>query len=381
MDFNWTEDEAAFRAEVRSAIERYADPAWGPEDFSLPRPELMEPCRAFCAALASEGLLTPNWPTEYGGRNSSPWEQLIVSEEMHGANEPRGPQYMNVNWIGPAIMASGTDEQKELHLPKIAAGEVFWCQGFSEPDAGSDLASMRTTALREGDEYVINGQKIWTSYAHVADYCFLLARTNLEAQARHGISALLVPMDTPGIEVRDIPNVAGEHVIHEMFFNDVRVPTSCLLGEEDQGWPLVLASLANERIGIARFELSSRVLEGAVAKAWDVGGELPNERDQHAVGRAFAMVEAARMLNYVAVQERATTTSGPRPAASISRVAVIAALKNVAITASELLGPDGLVDPDIDEQAESALATPIAAGSIEMQLNIISRLSLALPRG
>lgn len=381
MNFDWTEGEAAFRAEVRGAIERYASPDWGPGDFSLPRPELLEPCREFCRSLAREGLLTPNWPTEYGGRDSSPWEQVIVSEEMHGAHEPRGPQYMNVNWIGPAIMAAGTEEQKALHLPKIAAGEVFWCQGFSEPDAGSDLASMRTTALREGDEYVINGQKIWTSYAHVADYCFLLARTNVAAEARHGISALLVPMDTPGIEVRDIPNVAGEHVIHEMFFDDVRVDASVLLGEENQGWPLVLASLANERIGIARFELSARVLDHAVATAWELGGALPNEREQLAAGRAFALTEAARILNYVAVQERTTTTSGPRPAASISRVATIGALKNVAITAQELLGPAGLVDPMIDEQAESALATPIAAGSVEMQLNLVSRLSLALPRG
>jgi alkylation response protein AidB-like acyl-CoA dehydrogenase len=285
MDFDWTPDEAAFRADVRGAIDRYAPGGRGPGDYSLPRPELLEPCREFCRALASEGLLTPNWPTEYGGRNSSPWEQLIVSEEMHGANEPRGPQYMNVNWIGPAIMAAGTDEQRSFHLPKIAAGEVFWCQGFSEPDAGSDLASMRTTAIREGDEYVINGQKIWTSYAHVADFCFLLARTNPEGEPRHGISALLVPMDTPGIEVRDIPNVVGEHVIHEMFFSDVHVDASVLLGEENQGWPLVLASLANERIGIARFELSSRVLEAAVAKAWDPG-EVPSDLEQYSVGRA-----------------------------------------------------------------------------------------------
>jgi alkylation response protein AidB-like acyl-CoA dehydrogenase len=378
MDFDWTEDESAFRTKVRTAIERYASPDWGPHDFSLPRPELFGPCREFCRHLADEELLTPNWPREYGGREASPWEQLILSEEMHGAHEPRGPQYMNVNWIGPAIMSAGTPEQKQFHLPKIAAGEVFWCQGFSEPDAGSDLSAMRTTALREGDEYVINGQKIWTSYAHAADFCFLLARTNLEAEPRHGISALLVPMDTPGIEVRDIPNVGGKHIIHEMFFKDVRVDASVLLGAENEGWPLVLASLANERIGIARFELSARVLDGAVRRAWT--DEEPTEAEQEKAGRAYALTEAARMLNYVAVQERATAGDGPRPAASISRVATILAIKNVAATAQELLGQDGLVDPAVDEQVSTAITVSIAAGSYEMQLNNVARLSLALPR-
>jgi alkylation response protein AidB-like acyl-CoA dehydrogenase len=381
VNFDWTDEERAFRTEVRAAIARHVSPTWGPGDFSLPSLDLLEPCREFCRALARDGLLTPNWPREYGGRASSPWEQLIVSEEMHGAHEPRGPQYMNVNWIGPAIMASGTDEQRRMHLPKIAAGDVFWCQGFSEPDAGSDLAAMRTTALRVDDEFVINGQKIWTSYAHAADYCFLLARTTVDGPARGGISAFLLPMDTPGIEVRDIPNVAGKHVIHEMFFDEVRVHESVLLGEENRGWPLVLAALADERIGIARFELSARVLDATVTRAWGELSTLPPESEQHAVGRAYALTEAARILNYVAVAERVAATNGPRPAASVSRIATIAALKDVAVTSQGLLGQDGLIDGLVDEQSESALTVPIAAGSLEMQLNLVSRLALGLPKG
>jgi alkylation response protein AidB-like acyl-CoA dehydrogenase len=381
MDFDWTEEEAAFRGRVLQAIEDHAAPGWGPNDFELSTPELKEQCTQFCRALAAEGLLTPNWPVAWGGRDSSAWEQLILSEEMHGrGHEPRGPQYMNVNWIGPAIMKYGTEEQRAYHLPRIAAGDVYWCQGFSEPDAGSDLAALRTTAVREGDDYIINGQKIWTSYAHCADFCFLLVRTHPDAPTRQGISALIVPMDTPGIEVRDIENVAGKHIIHEVFFRDVVVPTSALLGEENAGWGLVIASLANERIGIARFERSARVLDRAVELAWSEQSP-PDDREQVAAGRAYALNEAARILNYVAVQERAADTGGPRPAASVSRVATILAIRDVATTARDLVGQQALLDREIDQQTAAAVTVSIAAGSLEMQLNNVGRLSLALPRG
>lgn len=380
MNFAWTEEQEAFRREVRDAIARHGSPDWGPRDFELSTPQLQETCRAFCRALAADGLLTPNWPRAYGGREASPWEQLILSEEMHGAFEPRGPQYMNVNWIGPAIMAHGTEDQKALHLPKIAAGDVFWCQGFSEPDAGSDLAAMRTAAVRDGDTYVVNGQKIWTSYAHCADYCFLLARSDPAAEARRGISALLVPMDTPGIEVREIPNIAGEHIIHEMFFRDVAVPASCRLGPEHEGWPLVLASLANERIGIARFERSARALEAAVAQVRD-DPERFGVRQRELAARAMAANEAARLLNYVAVQERSSVTDGPRPAASVSRVATVDAIKITADTAFNLLGQLTFLDREADEQLATAITVPIAAGSYEMQLNNVARLSLHMPKG
>jgi alkylation response protein AidB-like acyl-CoA dehydrogenase len=382
MNFDWTSEEAAFRARVRAAIERYLERDWGPRDFELSTPELQRSCLAFCQALAGEGLLTPDWPVEYGGQAASPWEQLILSEEMHGAHEPRGPQYMNVNWIGPAIMAHGTPEQRAFHLPKIARGEVFWCQGFSEPNAGSDLAAMRTTAVSDQGEYVINGQKVWTSYAHCADYCILLARTDLEVDPRRGISAFLLPMDTPGVEVRDIPNVAGDHIIHEVFFRDVRVDQSVRLGAENQGWPIVLSALANERIGIARFELSARVLDSAVRALPGPGLKSASDHVRVAVGRAFAATEAARILNYVAVQERSSASSvAARPAAAISRVATTIAVKQVARAARQLAGQHALVDPKLDEQHIAAVTVPIAAGSYEMQLNNVARLSLGLPRG
>jgi alkylation response protein AidB-like acyl-CoA dehydrogenase len=287
---------------------------------------------------------------------------------------------MNVNWIGGAIMAAGTEEQKRLHLPLISSGSVFWCQGFSEPDAGSDLAALRTSAVRDGDEYLVNGQKIWTSYAHVATYCFLLVRTNPGAERHRGISILLVPMDLPGIEVRAIPNISGGHMVHEMFFNDVRVPITCLLGEENDGWSLVIKALANERIGIARFERTARVLDSIVRRAIAEGdGELDSNATVLA-GRAQVINEAARILNYAAVDERIEHPDGPRPRASVSRVATIRGMKAVAEAGRDLLGVGSFTDPLADQMSVAAITTPIASGSYEVQLNNIARLCLDLPK-
>jgi alkylation response protein AidB-like acyl-CoA dehydrogenase len=169
MDLDWTESEASFRAALRASIDSNIRPGLNLDDRDMPEPEDVEAVKAFCAALGDDGFLTPHWPREFGGREASPWEQLIISEETWRVGEPRGGQYMNTNWIGPALMAYGTSEQQARHLPPISRGEVNWCQGFSEPDAGSDLAALRTRAVRDGESYVVNGQKIWTSYAHAAD--------------------------------------------------------------------------------------------------------------------------------------------------------------------------------------------------------------------
>ena len=179
------------------------------------------------------------------------------------AGEPRGGQYMNVNWIGPTLIRYGSEAQQARYLPPIAEGRALWCQGFSEPGSGSDLASLRTRAVRDGDDYVVNGQKIWTSYAGLADTCFLLARTSDDRKA--GISILLVPMDTPGITVRQIPSLIGEGDIHEVFFDDLRVPPSARLGEEGQAWEIVAYSLRNERLGIPRYAFARAALDRAVA--------------------------------------------------------------------------------------------------------------------
>jgi alkylation response protein AidB-like acyl-CoA dehydrogenase len=185
----------------------------------------------FCHVLAERGLLCLAWPEEFGGRGGSAWDQTVVREEMWAHHEPRGAQYMGVNWVGPTIMRHGTPEQQRKHLPPIARGEVIWCQGFSEPDAGSDLASIRTAARRDGDGWRISGQKIWTSYATMAQWCFLLARTARGERKQQGLTIFLVPMSDPAIEVRPIANMMGPHHLNEVFFDDLRVTEADVLGE------------------------------------------------------------------------------------------------------------------------------------------------------
>ena len=211
---------------------------------------------------------------------------------MWARGEPRGAQYMNVNWIGPAIMHYGSEEQKQQHLTRISGGDVLWCQGFSEPEAGSDLVALRTLALRDGDDYVVYGSKIWTSYANHAEFCFLLVRTDPESQRHRGISVLLMPMNLPGVEIREIPAVVGERYFHEVFLTDVRVPASCRLGPEGEGWSVVSYALQYERVGAARYARAALTLDRLAAHA-KTRGWLDDPRVLERLGEVRAMVDAA----------------------------------------------------------------------------------------
>jgi alkylation response protein AidB-like acyl-CoA dehydrogenase len=307
------------------------------------------------------------------------WEQVVISEELWGAGEPRGPQYMNITWIGPAIMMAGTPAQKDRHLPAIARGESMWCQGFSEPGAGSDLAAMQTSARLDGDHYVVNGQKIWTSYAHTADFCFLLVRTS---PARHGISILLVPMDLPGIEVREIPTLGFQHLVHEVFFSDVQVPADCLLGAENEGWNLIRTILANERIGLARHEHADRALDRLVAEAGEAGLSSDDGDLQVVLGRAAAATAAARVLNYVAVDEGYRDTPQRAGAASIYRTAMAQMEHGITHAYLDVLGPAALeARSHGDYSVIFSTTSTIASGTTEVQLNNVARHVLRLPKG
>ena len=225
MDFDWSDEQAELRERVRALLRRELPADWESISRHGPgSPEQTAFSLAFCPKLAAEGLLVPHWPAAHGGRDASAWEHFIVGEELFAAGEPRGPQYMNVNFIGATLMRFGTPAQRERYLPPMAAGRSIWCQGFSEPSAGSDLAALATQARRCGDDYVINGSKVWTSYAGLAQQCFLLARTaGTGKSGKDGIAIFLVPMDTPGITVRPIPSLIGHGDIHEVFFDDVVV--------------------------------------------------------------------------------------------------------------------------------------------------------------
>jgi alkylation response protein AidB-like acyl-CoA dehydrogenase len=379
MDFAWSEEEERFRAELEGFVETHLPADWDRPPGSLGSSTWTPATAAFAQALAEHGLLVPSWPKEYGGNAASSWQQQIVAEVMWANGEPRGPQYMNVNWIGPALIQFGSAAQREHFLAPMAAGSVAWCQGFSEPDSGSDLASIRTRAERDGTSYIVNGRKIWTSYADTARYCFLLVRTGTEAARHRGLSVLLVPMDSSGIEVRKIPAIVGDHAFHEVTFTDVVVPESARLGEENGGWAVVIRALANERVGLPRYVRGEQILD--LVAAWaDTAGILDQPRVLALLGEALASCEAARLLVYRVVDERAKGRP-PSGLANVARVAAVEAERIVADVVVELMGEEGLVSGGLaDVQQRNALAVGLAGGTFEVQLNLISQLVLDLPR-
>jgi len=378
MDFAWTDEQAAFRERLRNFLQATLPADW--ERFSQhgpASPSLTEYARAFCGKLAEDGLLTPHWPKEIGGEGLDPWHQTILAEEMWIAGEPRGGQYMNVNWVGPTLIKYGSAEQQARYLPPITAGTALWCQGFSEPGSGSDLASLRTRAERRGEDYLVNGQKIWTSYAGLADTCFLLCRTSEDR--KKGISILLVPMDTPGITVRQIPSLIGEGDIHEVFFDDMVVPASARLGEEGQAWEIIAYSLVNERLGIPRYSLARAALDRAVEVLKAQGG-WAGEAVKIEAAHAAALCEAARNASYAIVTRRAHGEAIGAESSS-ARFATVMAERRVADFIVEYL-PEALADahPYLKMHHQRAIVAGIAAGAAEIQLNIIAGDVLGLPR-
>jgi alkylation response protein AidB-like acyl-CoA dehydrogenase len=287
---------------------------------------------------------------------------------------------MNVNWIGPAIMKYGSEAQKALHLPRISSGSVLWCQGFSEPNAGSDLAALRTRADRDGDVYLVNGQKIWTSYCNKADYCFLLVRSDPESRRNKGISVLLMPMSLPGVEVREIPSVVGERYFHEVFLRDVRVPVDCRLGPEHAGWDVVTYALAYERVGAARYAKAALVLD-AVAEAARASGRLADGALQERLAEARALCEAARLLSYRVIDLRAKQ-SPPTVDTNLARVAATTADKRVGELALEVFGSEALVyESFAAANFRLSMTAGVAVGASEVQLNLIAARWLELPKG
>lgn len=380
MRFDWSPEQIVLRQQVRDLLQRELPPDWdqisrhGPGSnaqtlFSL----------AFCPKLASAGLLIPHWPVEYGGRGAAPWEHFIIGEELWAAGEPRGAQYMNVNFIGMTIIRYGTAAQKARYLPEMAAGKVIWCQGFSEPNSGSDLASLQTRAEATGDEYIINGSKVWTSYAAMARHCFLLARTG--GPGKRGIAIFLVPMDTPGITVRPISALVGEGDLHEVFFDNVRVPSETRLGEEGEAWPIISYALANERVGIARYAFARRVLDNMVATLKQ-SGRFQDAVVKARAGQALAACEAARTQVYRIVDERAAGLP-PSPESSLARVMVVTAEHAVADFGLDFLPEtfSGHAFPMHCSHHERAIAAGVASGAAEIQLNLIAHNYLQLPRG
>jgi alkylation response protein AidB-like acyl-CoA dehydrogenase len=375
MDFDLGEQATALRTRLRELITTHIA-----EDYLgafTNDPADLDVAQRFCKTLADEGLLTIAWPVEYGGGGGSVWDQTVVREEMWAHHEPRGAQYMGLNWVGPAIMAFGTEEQKQQHLGAIAAGEVIWCQGFSEPEAGSDLASLRSRATEDGGGWRINGQKIWTSYAGMAQWCVLAARVG-PGERHEGITMFLVPMDSPGITVRPIRSMLGYHHLNEVFFDDVPAGPDAVLGGVGEGWAVIRKALAHERVGIARYARCERLLSAVgreLAPHWD---QLP-ESLQSQWARALVQVRVARLLAYRTVHAQATGEF-PDVLASTARIAVTQCDQSVAEVLFQALEESALeagttapLHGAVEDHWRYAQAATVASGTIEVQRMIVSK--------
>ncbi|MGE0880987.1 MAG: acyl-CoA dehydrogenase family protein [Acidimicrobiia bacterium] len=382
MDWAFDDDDQALRTHLRALMEEHlpADfPGIFVDDISM-----YEATARFCRVLASEDLLTLSWPREYGGQDASPWRQLVFREEMWSHNEPTGPQYMGVNWIGPAIMRFGSEEQRATFLPRIAAGEIVWCQGFSEPNAGSDLASLQLSAKATDGGWVLNGQKIWTSYADLADYCILATRTSTEATKQQGITVFLVPMTRAGIEVRPIEGLLGPHHFNEVFFTDVVATPDEVLGEVGQGWEVMSAGLSFERTGNPRYARSAHILsEVSHVLAERDPADVPSSLRAR-VASALVHQRIAQLLNYRVVAGYKGAVI-PRRESSLARIASTTLDQEVADIVMDAEAPFSLFGHDHDLRVGTgdaehhwryAQASTVAAGTLEVQKMLIARAEL-----
>lgn len=393
MDLRYSAAEERFRSEVRSWL-RGAVPA-------LPlRPDAEDWAgrRAYDTGwqrmLHEAGYAGIHWPQEHGGRGGTPTEQFIFLEESERAGAPRpGVNFVGLLHAGPTLAAEGTAEHQARHLPAILRGDQVWCQGFSEPEAGSDLAALQTRAVRDGDHYVVTGQKVWTSFAQVADYCELLVRTSPDAQKHRGISWLIMPMDALGIEIRPMLTLAGSSEFSEMFLDGVRIPVANRVGGENDGWRVAMVTFSFERgtAFVGDLLRSRELLQGLARLARDVPSGTSTAWEDGGVRRELGHL-AAELDALWALARRSVTqaerTGGPPTAGSIFKLAYSEVRHRMGDLALRLAGRsalaiDGAAGLGEGEQVRAwfqALSLSIAAGTSQIQRNIIGERMLGLPK-
>jgi alkylation response protein AidB-like acyl-CoA dehydrogenase len=394
MDLRYSDRDEKFRAELRSWLAE-AVPAHGPPPPASDWPARRAYDTGWQRKLHAAGFAAIHWPAEYGGRDASPTEQLVYYEELARARAP----YVGVNFVGmlhggPTLILEGSPEQKRRHVGPILRGEQVWCQGFSEPGAGSDLASLKTRALRDADAYVVSGQKIWCSFAQVADYCELLVRTDPEAPKHKGISWLILPMDLPGIEIRPIETLAGEGEFSELFLDGVRVPLQNRVGEENDGWRVTNVTLRFERGTAFTSEMialreqlaeirsvAERVTRGD-ARAWD-DAALRRE-----VGHLQAELDALFAMLKRSVSEASRDGVPNLGSAAALKLCYTELAQRISELAMRVLGRAGLSREDVAglpsrhllAKMLMSLNLTIAAGTSQIQRNILAERVLGLPR-
>lgn len=393
MDLRYSKSDEEFRAELRAWLEIEV-----PKHGTPPDQDDWEGRVAYDTGwqrkLYEAGFAGINWPKEFGGRDASASEQLVYYEEYSRANAP----YVGVNFVGllhggPTLMVEGSDEQRAAHIPKIIRGEEVWCQGFSEPTAGSDLAALKTRADKDGDDYVLNGHKIWTSFAQVADYCEMLVRTDPEAKKHGGISWVIVPMDLPGIEIRPLPTLQGESDFSEVFLENVRVPIKNRVGKENDGWRVTNVTLRFER-GTAfvsemyrmQEELAQLKEAAKTITRWDTNA-WEDRALRREIGHYQAELDSLWAMVKLSVAQ-SSDTGVPGIGASAVKLYYTELGQHVAELAMRVIGRAALTWSPIDDGtneeflggALSSLSLTIAAGSSQIQRNIISERILGLPK-
>jgi alkylation response protein AidB-like acyl-CoA dehydrogenase len=392
MEFRDTPEQAAWRTEVRTFVqkEKPQNPGadGGPMNFEA-MDDMRSMMREWRGKLAERGWVAPAWPKEYGGAGLGVMDQFIMNEEFAEARV-MNVGGMGTSMIGPTLIIHGNDDQKKEHLSRILQGEVQWCQGYSEPGSGSDLASLQTRAVRDGDDFVINGQKIWTSGAHRADWMFMLARTDPDAPKHRGISYFLLDMKGPGVTVRPLINLANGHMFNEVFFEDVRVPAKNVIGEINRGWYIGTTTLDFERSSIGNAVGQRQALEyylreygklkkdGRLNTSASVPGELADR---------WIEAATAKMLSYRVITIQAEGRV-PNHEASIAKLFNTELSQRIARTAIKMVGMHGnITDPKVAPMRGRGAATymgtvssTIAGGTSEVQRNIVATRGLGLPR-
>ena len=401
MDLRFTPEELAFRDEVRTFFRDHLPPAIRAklvEGKKLAKDDIV----TWQRILNKKGWAVANWPTRWGGTGWTPVQQYIFQEELQLAPAPQ-PLGFGVTMVGPVLIAFGSEAQKNRFLPRIANLDDWWCQGFSEPGAGSDLASLRTTAKREGDYYIVNGQKIWTTLAQHADWIFCLVRTDPHVKKQEGISFLLIDMKTPGITVRPIISIEGGHEVYEVFFDDVKVPAENLVGEENKGWDYAKYLLGRERTGIARVGLSKerlrRIRELASLETDNGRPLIEDERFREKLAAVEVELKALEMTQLrVVAAERHRTDNKPDPASSILKLKGSEIQQATTELLMEVVGPYAMPyqperedderwnEPPIGPEWAGPIAptyfnwrkTSIYGGTNEIQKNIVAKAILGL---
>ena len=390
MDLGLTPSETKFRDELRAWLKANLPAKSGAAVKTADNPTAYhEYLKAWQRKLYDGAYAGISWPKEFGGRGASFIEQAIFQEELALADAPERMGTIGQGLVGPTIIAVGTEAQKKRYLPAILSGDEVWCQGFSEPNAGSDLASLETKGVRDGDDFVVNGQKIWTSYAHIADQCLLVVRTDPSVPKHKGMTSLLVDMKSPGITVRPLKMMSGDSGFNEMFFTNVRVPVANVLGQVNDGWNVAITALSNERanLGTGLYVVFKRTLDAVLAQARKLkrNGKpvIEDPVIRQRLAQAYVDLEVFR-LNTTRSLSALNKTGAPGPEGSIQKLYWSELNQRNAQIALEVLGPYALQN-DYDNGRWSynylrSRGNTIEAGTSEVQRNIIAQRVLGLPR-